>query len=132
MIALMEAIFTGVIVGVIVAVASAVLNRRIIKAMELRHEDAKKQQVTNDAMVSGVKSLLHDSLYHGLERAYFRGVVGYDEFDNLSHLYDPYVELGGNGTAKRRYEQVDLLPRVHDDDLKHYSEEGDINDTKKD
>lgn len=116
----METIITGVVIGVIVAVVSALLNRRVIKAMELRHEDAKKQQATNDAMVQGVKSLLHDSLYKGLEKAYFRGVVGYDEFDNLSHLMEPYSQLGGNGTAKRRFEQVDSLPRVHDEELSKY------------
>ena len=120
MVEAMETIVTGIIIGVIVAVVSAVLNRRVIKAMELRHEDARKQQEVNDAMVQGVKSLLHDSLYKGLEEAYFRGVVGYDEFDNLSHLMEPYLSLGGNGTAKRRFEQVDSLPRVHDDELIKY------------
>lgn len=125
---LMEAIFTGVVVGIIVAVASAVLNRRIIKTMELRHEDAQRQQDTNDAMVEGVKSLLHNSLYQGLEKAYFRKVVGYDEFDNLSHLFIPYKELGGNGTAARRFEQVDALPRVHDDELSKYDKEANIHE----
>lgn len=116
----METIVTGIIIGVFVAVVSAILNRRVIKAMELRHEYAIKQQAVSDSIVQGVKSLLHDSLYKGLEKAYFRGVVGYDEFDNLSHLMEPYSQLGGNGTAKRRFDQVDSLPRVHDEELSKY------------
>ena len=36
MIEAMETIATGIIIGVIVAVVSAILNRRVIKAIELR------------------------------------------------------------------------------------------------
>ena len=120
MVEAMETIATGVVIGIIVSVVSAILNRRVIKAMKLRHEDARKQQAVIDAMVQGVKSLLHDSLYKGLEEAYFRGVVGYDEFDNFSHLMEPYLSLDGNGTVKRRFKLVDSLPRVHDDELMKY------------
>ena len=118
-----EAIITGILVGIIVAVVSAILNRRIIKSLDEKHSDNKRQRETYEALVDGVKSLLHDRLYKGLEKAYFRGVVGYNEFENLDHLMKPYERLGGNGTAARRFSKVDALPRVHDDELPRYEEE---------
>ena len=112
-----EAIITGILVGVIVAVVSALLNRKLIKSIDDRNEVNKRRQDVYDAVVDGVKSLLHDLLYHGLEKAYFRGVVGYDEFENLDHLMRPYERLGGIGTAALCFEKVNDLHSVNDSEL---------------
>lgn len=40
-----------------------------------------------------------------------RGSITQDEFENLyEYLYKPYVEMGGNGSAKRIMEEVQRLP----------------------
>lgn len=40
-----------------------------------------------------------------------RGYVTKDEYEDLVHyLFDPYVELGGNGTAERIMNEVKKLP----------------------
>ena len=40
-----------------------------------------------------------------------RGYITKDEYnDLLTYLYNPYVELGGNGTAERIVEEVKKLP----------------------
>lgn len=40
-----------------------------------------------------------------------RGWIGTDEYHELYHyLYEPYKNMGGNGTAKRLMEQVEKLP----------------------
>lgn len=40
-----------------------------------------------------------------------RGYITKDEYEDLVHyLYDPYVELGGNGTAERVMQEVKKLP----------------------
>lgn len=40
-----------------------------------------------------------------------RGYITKDEYEDLVHyLYDPYVELGGNGTAERIMQEVKKLP----------------------
>jgi hypothetical protein len=40
-----------------------------------------------------------------------RGSITQDEFENLyEYLYKPYVEMGGNGSAKRIMEEVQKLP----------------------
>ena len=77
----------------------------------------KKQSAEQEALLSISQYLL----YPELERIFFRGYVGYDEFEMVASLYNAYTRLGGNGTIKRRFEQVDALPRVKDDEL---NEEG--------
>lgn len=40
-----------------------------------------------------------------------RGYITQDEFHDINHyLYEPYREMGGNGTAERLMEQVKKLP----------------------
>lgn len=117
-------IATGVTVGVIVAVVGNLINRSLLKNMEKKERDktqkAEEEIARNKAIAKGVLALLHNELYPMLEQALFRGAVGYDEFDNMAHLMDPYRALGGNGTAERRFNQVDKLPRVKDDELSEY------------
>lgn len=73
----------------------------------------KKQTAEEEALLS----ISHYLLYPELERVFFRGVVGYDEFDMLASLYSAYTRLGGNGTIARRFDQVGALPRVKDEEL---------------
>lgn len=56
-------------------------------------------------------------LYPELEQIYFRGCVGYDEFEMIASLYNAYKRLGGNGSVERRFNQVDALPRVRDEEI---------------
>ena len=69
------------------------------------------------AEAEALLSMLHYLLYPALEKIYFRGVVGYDEFDMVASLYNSYRRLGGNGTTERRFQQVDALPRVKDEEI---------------
>lgn len=40
-----------------------------------------------------------------------RGYITYDEYEDLIHyLYNPYVELGGNGTAEKIMQEIKKLP----------------------
>lgn len=47
-----------------------------------------------------------------------KGAISKDEYDDLrQYLYEPYVELGGNGTAERIMIEVSKLPfRQHKED----------------
>lgn len=80
----------------------------------------KKQTAEQEALLSISQYLL----YPELEKIYFRGCVGYDEFEMIAGLYNAYHRLGGNGTTERRFQQIDELPRVHDEELPNY-EKGD-------
>lgn len=69
------------------------------------------------AEAGALLSILHYLLYPELERIYFRGCVGYEEFDMVAALYSAYTSLGGNGTIERRFDQVNALPRVKDEEI---------------
>ena len=55
--------------------------------------------------------LAHDRIIH-LGMVYIeRGYVTQDEYENLQvYLYEPYEEMGGNGSARRVMEEVRKLP----------------------
>ena len=58
-----------------------------------------------------LRGLAHDRICYLGEEYIKRGAVSTDEFENLhDYLYQPYVALGGNGTAKKVMAEVDRLP----------------------
>lgn len=64
-----------------------------------------------DATTRLLMGLAHDKiLTYGMQ--YIRaGSITRDQYEDLRvYLYDPYVELGGNGTAERIMHLVDRLP----------------------
>lgn len=65
----------------------------------------------NDASTKMLVGLGHDRImYLGMEYIE-RGWIMQDEYENLrTYLYEPYQELGGNGSAVRVMKEVDKLP----------------------
>ncbi len=59
-------------------------------------------------------ALLHDRIYAECEKAMTQGHVSIQEFKNISYLYEPYRDLGGNGTGKMLYETVQKLKKTED------------------
>lgn len=55
--------------------------------------------------------LAHDRIMQSGTYYLERGYITNDEYENLyNYLYEPYLEMGGNGSAKRLMEQVEKLP----------------------
>lgn len=53
----------------------------------------------------------HDKIIYLCSKYIDRGWITNDEFEDLyKYLYDPYIKMGGNGTAKRLMAEVDRLP----------------------
>lgn len=70
-----------------------------------------KRNEQNDVRTRMLIGLGHDRIvYLGL--SYIRrGSITRDEHENLTrYLYEPYTQMGGNGTAKRIIEEVNKLP----------------------
>lgn len=65
----------------------------------------------NDAKSRMLIGLGHDRIVE-LGLTYIeRGWITQDEYENLDdYLYKPYVELGGNGSAKKIMQEVAKLP----------------------
>lgn len=61
---------------------------------------------------SGVLALLHDRIYDISQDAILRNEITFAAAENLDELYAPYRSMGGNGTGKNLYNQVQKLTRV--------------------
>ena len=68
-------------------------------------------QRQRDLLLGVLVGLAHDRIIH-LGMVYIeRGYVTQDEYENLQvYLYEPYEEMGGNGSARRVMEEVRKLP----------------------
>lgn len=52
----------------------------------------------------------HDRIVHLCLKAIQRGYTTPDEIDNISQIYQPYTDLGGNGSGKEMYQRFLRLP----------------------
>lgn len=59
---------------------------------------------------------LHDRIYSGYETILKRGAVTMKELNNMSHLWDAYSQLGGNGTGKKMYERILEMPVIDNEE----------------
>lgn len=70
-----------------------------------------KKQESKDAKTKLLVGLAHDRIMAQSLKYIERGYITKDEYEDLhTYLYEPYSELGGNGSAKRMVEEVDKLP----------------------
>ena len=70
-----------------------------------------KRSKADEAQRKMLVGLAHDRIIH-LGMVYIeRGCITQDEYENLQvYLYEPYEEMGGNGSARRVMEEVRKLP----------------------
>ena len=70
----------------------------------------KAQSVEQDAVVEGVKAILHDRLYQAYRYYAGLGFCPIEDKKNIEYIYTPYHNLGGNGTGTHIYEQLMDMP----------------------
>lgn len=58
-----------------------------------------------------ILALLHDKLYYLCSKHIDAGYITVDELDNLTYLYKPYREMGGNGICEQLYNECLKLPK---------------------
>lgn len=69
-----------------------------------------KRYDRNSAEAAMLRGLGHDRIMELGSKYLERGWLTADEYENFhDYLYEPYVKLGGNGTAKHMMERVDRL-----------------------
>lgn len=70
-----------------------------------------KKSEKKDVKTKMLVGLAHDRILY-LGMAYIeRGFITQDEYENLRvYLYEPYEQMGGNGSAKRVMNEVEKLP----------------------
>lgn len=86
-------------------------NKSTIAAYEREHRDTieRLSKQENASLAS-----LHDRIYQEGTRLLDKGWASVDEIDNFSHLYQPYRDLGGNGTGEAMFKRVMDLPLSHE------------------
>ena len=67
-----------------------------------------RRSATKKALIA----ILHDRIYEKCEAVLLKGIITMMEFKAVSYLYEPYAELGGNGTGRTLYEQVTKLEKT--------------------
>lgn len=64
-----------------------------------------------DAKTKVIVGLGHDRIVYLGMKYIERGYITSSEYENLEKwLYEPYIEMGGNGSAKRIMAEVNKLP----------------------
>ena len=103
----MENIFEMAVTVLCAVFASSGFWAYMISRRDKKREAREKDNV-NTRMTMG---LGHDRIISLCEKYIDRGWVTSEEYENLRvWLYEPYEEMGGNGTAKRLMAIVDNLP----------------------
>lgn len=70
-----------------------------------------KKDSTKSATSRLMMGLAYDKLTHMGMKYIERGWISKDEYEDYrNYLYDPYVELGGNGVAKKLMDEIAKLP----------------------
>lgn len=79
----------------------------------LKHK-LKKRQVTQEALIKGMKVLLYKELKRSCDTYLSMGYIPTDESDDILNenkdVYEAYTGVGGNGTGKLKYEKFKALP----------------------
>jgi len=66
----------------------------------------KKEKNKNKALENAVQSLLRDRLIEKYRLYKTRGEMTILDKENIDHLYNEYINLGGNGTVKELFEDL--------------------------
>lgn len=69
------------------------------------------KQNRNDNKSKAVLALLHDKLYYLCEKYLKLGYITVEDFENINYLYEPYINMGGNGTITILYDKIKKLPQ---------------------
>lgn len=100
----------------IIAVISGIFGLSNLVMFLVQRHDAKYGK--NRPEYRMILGLGHDIIISRGESYLNRGYITRDEYENLNdYLYKPYLEMGGNGTAKKIMSEVEKLPmREHENE----------------
>ena len=82
--------------------------------LQSRHDKKEIMKNREDPQSRMLLGLGHDKLISLCVRYIDRGWIGDDEYSDLKkYLYEPYKEMGGNGSVERLMKDVEKLPIKH-------------------
>lgn len=65
-----------------------------------------KKSVTDKLLLG----LAHDRIHYLCNKYKKKGYIDEDEYDTLKSIAEPYLEMGGNGSGRKLYEECLKLP----------------------
>lgn len=81
-----------------------------LQKLEQQRKADEDERAKNDVKTKLLVGLAHDRLIYLTNKYLEEGWVSSENFENLTYMYEPYIEGGGNGTVKRNMEMVKELP----------------------
>ncbi|SEN79789.1 hypothetical protein SAMN05216454_1147 [Peptostreptococcus russellii] len=96
-----QAVFGIILTGLTVAV------KNIVRENKKRDQENKKEQ---EAIKMGIKTILYYNICKEAADIKNRGKIKREEIRDLEYLFKSYSNLGGNGVAKKLYEECMELP----------------------
>ena len=66
-----------------------------------------KKKSVEDELLLGIA---HDRIHFLCKRYLQQGYLTTDDYDNLKSIYEPYKQMGGNGSGKKLFEACEALP----------------------
>lgn len=94
---------------VIVAIIGAVFASNGLWQYLIYRRKSRDKHLSNESKM--IRGLSHDRICFLSEQYIKRGSISRDEYENLhNYLYEPYVEMGGNGVAQKLMQEVEKLP----------------------
>lgn len=70
----------------------------------------KVQRREQDAIREGLQAILHDRIYQAHRYYTQLGFCPLSDKKNIEYLFRPYAALGGNGTGKQAFDDIQDLP----------------------
>lgn len=113
-----EQLILQAIVSVLTAIlASGGLWGYLSKKQDIRYAELERKrkeeaevEEKNDVKTKLLVGLAHDRLIYLTNKYLEEGWIDSEDYENLTYMYEPYIEGGGNGSVKRNMKMVKELP----------------------
>ena len=96
--------------------------RKIDKREKEREEERKKEiereAKFKNAIREGMQAMLRDHIIQTASKSMKQGYAQVYMVENMTHMFESYVDLGGNGAVHYIFEKFMNLPVVRDDNGK--------------
>lgn len=102
--------------AVLSAVTSSGFTSLIIYLLQRHDKKKEKERENQSAQSKMLLGLGHDKIMYLTEKYVQRGAITLKEKRNLQFLYDPYIEMGGNGDCRIGYEACQKLEVISDEE----------------
>ena len=117
--------YAQLIMTIISAVATGFIThlwRKIDKREKEREEERKKEiereAKFKNAIREGMQAMLRDHIIQTASKSMKQGYAQVYMVENMTHMFESYVDLGGNGAVHYIFEKFMNLPVVRDDNGK--------------